>query len=164
VLLAVLATSGEDPQTAYVEQQNTHKQLRMQALGAEIARVRRQAGMQQQEHLAQASGVGVRTISIIETGTKLPRVTTMRKLENALNLPTGATDAFMAGALERLEPKPTSSVEGPLNIIPRDEVEREMVKLRKDLHPNVIWAHIVDRRERLGNEAIEKDSRMGQSG
>jgi transcriptional regulator with XRE-family HTH domain len=147
-----------------MEQQNTHKQLRMQSLGAEIARVRRQAGMVTQEDLRKVSGIGVRTISAIETGVKIPRVTTMRKLENALNLPTGSTDEFMAGKLKRLEPNPTSSVEGPDNIKPRDEVEAEMVKLDKDLDARVIWAHITERRERLRDEAIGKDRRMGRSG
>jgi transcriptional regulator with XRE-family HTH domain len=144
-----------------MEQQSTHKQLRMQALGAEIARVRRQSGMVNQEHLAKASGVGVRTISFIETGTRLPRLTTMRKLENALNLPSGSTDEFMAGAIDRLESKATSSQEGPYNVQPRDEVEREMLKIKED--PRVVWSYVVARRERMQNEAVER-KRLGRSG
>lgn len=145
-------------------QQDTHNRLRREALGAEIARLRKEAGMSTQQHLATVSRVGVRTISKLETGVTPVRVGLMRSIENALSLPTGSTDQFMAGRIDRLEPKgtSTSSDEGPYRIRPRDEVEREMVKIKES--QEVIWDYIVARRERLRDEALEKDRRMGRSG
>lgn len=87
---------------AWVEMQNTQRRLRMQALGAELARIRKAAGMPRQEDLEARSGVGVRTISDIETGKKVARINTMRKLEAALGLESGVTDDFMSGRVDSL--------------------------------------------------------------
>jgi transcriptional regulator with XRE-family HTH domain len=90
------------PHPAYMAVQNTQKRRRMELLGAQLAILRRQQGMPTQEALSKLSGVAVRSISDIETGKTIPRVGTMRKLEAALKLPTGITDDFLAGVVDRL--------------------------------------------------------------
>lgn len=83
--------------------QNVQKRLVRQALGAEIARVRKQQGMVRQSHLAEATGLGVKTISDIETGRIVPREQTMRRIETALHLPIGQTDDFLNGGTRQLK-------------------------------------------------------------
>jgi transcriptional regulator with XRE-family HTH domain len=45
---------------------------------------------------------------------------------------------------------------------PRDEVELNMLQVKDD--PKVIWSYVLARRERLRDEALEQDPRMGRSG
>jgi hypothetical protein len=88
----------------------------------------------------------------------------MRAIENALGLPAGATDDFMAGKIDRLTPKGTSSAEGPGNVFARDDVERAMLEFENDVPPEVLWAHVVEHRQRVADKAVQKSERMRQSG
>jgi transcriptional regulator with XRE-family HTH domain len=85
---------------------NTQKKLRMEALGAAFAKRRVRMAMSRQDQLASAAGVGVRTISDIETGKTVPRVITMRKIEAALQLPPGTSDKFLSGEISELPDTP----------------------------------------------------------
>jgi transcriptional regulator with XRE-family HTH domain len=123
----VLAPCREAPHPAYVDAQSTQKKRRMQALGAQLARVRVQAGMRAQADLAAASGVSVRTISLIETGEKIPRVTTMRKIESALHLPPGSTDEYLEGARTELAPGTAARTVHPQGLDDLSPIERELV-------------------------------------
>lgn len=98
----VLAPCRLTPHPAYMAARNVQKKLVRQALGAELARVRKQQGMPRQSHLADATGLGVKTISDIETGRIVPREQTMRRIETALDLPLGQTDEFLGGKIRRL--------------------------------------------------------------
>lgn len=139
----VLSPCRMTPHPAYMEQQNTHRRRRMEALGAQIALLRQKQNMSRQEHLADASGVGVRTISDVETGKKVPRVTTMRKIETALGLPAGATDDFLDGKLDELR----ASGRQPSGPDLRDNVERKLwaiTELSEPLRWNYIYQHRAD--------------------
>lgn len=157
-----LAPCRPTPHPAYVDTQNTQKKRRMEALGAQLAKLRTDQNMPRQDQLATASGVGVRTISDIETGKKIPRVTTMRKIEAALNLPEGATDDFMDYAIDKLVPKSAGPDLYPAEVYerePRGEVEHEMLAIRGETD-DVKWSYIIDRRKRLYDEK-RRDVRRG---
>lgn len=53
-----------------------------------------------QAELAQRSGVSVRTIVSIEAGTKMPRLLTMRRLADALNVDWHEIDEFRVTVAE----------------------------------------------------------------
>jgi transcriptional regulator with XRE-family HTH domain len=144
------------PHPAYMAVQNTQKKRRMELLGAQLAILRRQQGMATQEALSKLSGVAVRSISDIETGKTVPRVGTMRKLEAALKLPTGITDDFLAGTIDKLAmdplefPKPNTD---ELATMTYDEIlstAKGIEKLYgKDAAERVVVAWSVARQERL---------------
>lgn len=66
-----------------------------------LRRLRRDAGMTQ-EALAERAGVGVRTIRGLETGERAdPRVTTVRRLADALELAPAESEELLAAAVSR---------------------------------------------------------------
>lgn len=140
-----LAPCRRTAHPSWVEMQNTQRRLRMQALGAELARIRKAAGMSKQEDLEERSGVGVRTISDIETGKKVARINTMRKLEAALGLEPGATDSFMAGEIESLAERTASDREDPQRVAEkrqhysRDDIELAVLLARRGLAPDEVF-------------------------
>jgi transcriptional regulator with XRE-family HTH domain len=141
-----------------VDTQNTQKKRRMEALGAQLSTLRKEQGMPTQDDLAKKSRVGVRTISDIETGKKIPRVGTMRKIETALRLVAGATDDFMDGVIDVLVPQPAAVEDYPPEVFerePRGEVEHEMLAIRGETD-DVKWSYIIDRRKRLYDEKHTK--------
>jgi transcriptional regulator with XRE-family HTH domain len=143
-----LAACRTIPHPAYVDTQNPQKKRLMEALGAQIALLRQRAGMPTQADLYRASGVGVRTISDIETGRTIPRIGTMRKIETALNLPPGSTDDFLSGKIKRLVPADVDEVTDSLyERIPRDEVEQAILDL-DDLPEDNRWAMIFKYRKK----------------
>lgn len=120
----------------------------MEALGAELARIRKDAGMSRQEDLYRASGVSTRLISDIENGKKTVSVSKMRAIENALRLPSGATDDYLAGTIDRLEPSAAASE--PPRYPPglRDDWERELWDSLPDRPESFRWGIIFGRRTR----------------
>lgn len=144
----VLSPCRVTPHPAYMATQDTQKKRLMESLGAQIARLRQQQGMNKQEDLHLASGVGVRTISDIETGKKVPRVGTMRKLESALNLEPGSTDDFLAGKITKLEPTHDGAEADLYARVVRDDVEAEMLNIR-GVSKQERWEYVFDRRRRL---------------
>jgi transcriptional regulator with XRE-family HTH domain len=154
------------------------KRLLQQALGAQIALLRQRAGMPKQADLYRASGVGVRTISDIETGKTVPRIGTMRKIEAALHLPPGATDDFLAGKIKVLQPTNMAEAEAHTPVYNADgspagldEVEEAMWLVRGASRADR-WEAIFERRDRMAQERIrmarERQSRqeppLGQTG
>lgn len=128
-----------------MDARNTQKKRRMEGLGAEIARLRQQVGMSTQADLKSASGVGVRTISDIESGKTMPRINTMRKIENALGLLPGTTDDYLDGTIDRLEPNRGEA--GFYDRVIRDDFERQVMEL--DAIPiDERWSTIFAHRER----------------
>ncbi|GHF52317.1 hypothetical protein GCM10010218_37210 [Streptomyces mashuensis] len=69
-----------------------------------LRQLRREAGMTQ-EDLAEHAGVGVRTVRGLETGERAdPRVTTVRRLADALGLTPEAREELLAAAVRRTGP------------------------------------------------------------
>lgn len=148
--------------------QDTQKtQRRRQALGAQIAQLRQRAGMPTQKDLERASGVSVRTISLIESGRKVPRVGTMRKLETALQLPPGATDDYLDGTIGKLEPEGRGGAPDIYRrVVDRDDdFEVQIMDLAArplEERWSVIFAHRERQRGRSG--PTESGSSLGQTG
>lgn len=146
-----------------MDAQNLQKKRRMQALGAQLAVIRQRQRMPRQEHLAQASGVSVRTISDIETGKKIPRVGTMRKIENALKLPPGQTDDFLEGKIDRLEPRTLSDYPSELyERQARSKIEQRIMAVKGE-REEVKWQIIFALREQEWDEQRGKAA-LGQQG
>lgn len=109
--------------------------------------------MPKQEDLEALSGVSKRTISDIETGNKVPRVSTMRKLENALGLEAGATDDFLAGKVRSLEPRDEATDTEDQSA---DDEEDDLINVMIDLgktHAQIdraVRRHRARKRERNG--------------
>lgn len=129
---------------------NMHNMHTREAAGAEVARRRRQLGMTTQADLAEKSGVGVRTISNIETGTKIPRVGTLRKLEIALAWKPGHIDALLDGQ-QVADPSHVPAVDYDRTMELRDEVEREIFLITR-LEEHDRWQAIFNRRARIAAE------------
>lgn len=107
--------------------------------------------------------MGVRTISDIETGKKVARINTMRKLEAALGLEPGVTDDFMAGKVDSLvSDRPASTQAATTGQPGLSDNERALIRaLSRRGWPAADIAEAVDELRRSNAEQPSVEPRSG---